>query len=702
MKLVDILGCLSKREVNNKSKILKEEHKNDILNYQSIIQNAVVRTNNICVQTYMLLKYYILEHYHKNIKIPKITKLLVQTIQRVSCITTNKGPKPLTDNKTLYNKILKIKEKISNFKLIDGNGLSQILDSQATQIITSYKNNITNHFLYEYINRFINSYFELNKKRKTNSLLAYDLSLLKNDVRNGTKECHHRYHKWLDMYRYCIVPSKFKTSYTYDIKHTPFKYLKHMLWMNEILELKGFKQFRVLPLRTDIILKYIEIDTKALVQIFKPLKQNDYYSDLTSQRDKIWRFYTYITRKKFKNYIFAYSIVTDGITCSVRYISPEALIKKDDADNKKRVGRKLPKEEKQKKREIKKEKEKKENYIEERELIANEEDVKNGKVFQVKKQTKEEINIKKKKEKYKEFKYIDEVKPNELLNHSNNVVFNDDGKGSLLMMKDKHGDFLNYTKREDLKNTKRLDYQKRIEKEKLKIFYIKGEETSIKNEETKLTDYNSKTVDLEQFIIYCSKKLDINNRISKEYEKSIYRRYKWYGKINRDRRDSKLANRIERTFGKDAIIITGDASVMPCMRHIISTPNKHLKRIIRNKTYQVDEYRTTCVNHKNGINYYKNNLRVRDKEGKKRSIHRVLTYQMENKRLGCINRDKNACYNMEIIYNHYLEYCRGNVQNPRPEIYCRDVKTPKIESSNQRSNRRTTRTIAEPIQVILN
>ena len=41
---------------------------------------------------------------------------------------------------------------------------------------------------------------------------------------------------------------------------------------------------------------------------------------------------------------------------------------------------------------------------------------------------------------------------------------------------------------------------------------------------------------------------------------------------------------------------------------------------------------------------------------------------MENKRIGCVNRDKNSCYNMKKIFDSYL------LTGDRPEKYCRDYK----------------------------
>ena len=54
------------------------------------------------------------------------------------------------------------------------------------------------------------------------------------------------------------------------------------------------------------------------------------------------------------------------------------------------------------------------------------------------------------------------------------------------------------------------------------------------------------------------------------------------------------------------------------------------------------------------------------KEMKK--MHSILTYKLENGRMGCINRDKNSVNNMKIITETYLE------TKERPKIYCRPNK----------------------------
>ena len=69
-----------------------------------------------------------------------------------------------------------------------------------------------------------------------------------------------------------------------------------------------------------------------------------------------------------------------------------------------------------------------------------------------------------------------------------------------------------------------------------------------------------------------------------------------------------------------------------------------------------------CKTHTKNDNIY-----LPDKEGVLRKMHSILTYQMENERLGCINRDKNSVYNMKTIVECFLEF------NKRPEIFCREI-----------------------------
>jgi len=110
------------------------------------------------------------------------------------------------------------------------------------------------------------------------------------------------------------------------------------------------------------------------------------------------------------------------------------------------------------------------------------------------------------------------------------------------------------------------------------------------------------------------------------------------------------------------------------MRGVISTPNKGLKKRIAEdfKVYNIDEYRTSCLNNK--TQEYCENMYLPDKKGKMRKMHSILTYEMENTRKGCINRDKNAVGNMVCITEQYLK------DRTRPYNFRRDVKKEEVKN----------------------
>ena len=131
-----------------------------------------------------------------------------------------------------------------------------------------------------------------------------------------------------------------------------------------------------------------------------------------------------------------------------------------------------------------------------------------------------------------------------------------------------------------------------------------------------------------------------------------------------------MLNQFEREIG---ILVIGDASIGVSMRNYISTPNITLKRKLKERftVLTIDEFRTSCINcytHNKETNHFK----YKDQKNKTRSLHSVLTYKMENNRLGCINRDLNAIKNIKSLYYHYLEYLKGNELEPRPKIFCRE------------------------------
>ena len=239
----------------------------------NILHNAIIRTNSITSKTYFLLRTWILKKYHDNLDIPNITEDTISMCMK-SILKSSPGQKPKGNNLLLLNEF----KTLHNFELEDGTNLSSVLDYYTTTMITSIENNIKLHF-FDYIKRFVNSYFKhLYKDEIENKdfkkQLYKEINLVKNDIINNTLTCNNKYHIWLNENRYKIVPEHFDINYHYDIKITPYKYLKHMIFMCLELEKIERKSFQFFPIQTNTVPKHIQVDTKALVELFIDTKKH--------------------------------------------------------------------------------------------------------------------------------------------------------------------------------------------------------------------------------------------------------------------------------------------------------------------------------------------------------------------------------------------------------------------------------------------
>ena len=609
--------------------------------YKKKIFDCVVRTNKIIIKTYQLLRLWVLSKYRKKKEIPKITRDIIKMCMK-SIVNKSAGQKPKGINLNYYNEFT----NLYSFDLEDGTNLSQILSYNAVTILTAIENNIKCHY-FDYIRRFINSYFkhkyeEEIKNKEFKQELFKELKKVKNDIINDTTECDKKYHKWLNKNRHKIIPKEYKKSYYYDIQVNPQKYLGCMIWMNIELEKINGKMYQFFPLRTDIIPKYVPIDSKSIIELFSKDK-NKYLTDIENKKQKLWKKYFDI-KVKMKNYSFEHTIITDGFSSSIRFIHNSFL----QAENKKKENMRkarqqykgLLKEErvelKKKNEGLKKQKEKQRKKIKEKENKPKDKKPKKDKI------------------EYIEFPYIDEVDKKKL---KGKHIFIDPGKKDLLSIIDDNGIRLHYSNSRRVSETKRLKYQRLIKnyKDKLGI-------SSIENE---LSDYNSKTCNLTKFKKYIKEKNKINNKLFELYEDEKFRKYKWYSFINTKSCEDNMLNLIEKKFGKDIVIVIGDWCVTKQMRHIISTPNIGIKRKLKERfnVYNIDEFRTSCLYHKTEQKC--SNLYLKDKKNELRKMHSILTFKMENTRRGCINRDYNGCLNIKKVFDCFMK------KGERPQRYCR-------------------------------
>jgi len=540
-------------------------------------------------------------------------------------------------------------------------------------MITSITNNIKIHF-FDYVNRFINSYFNsIYKEEITNKVfkkqLFKELRIVKNDILNNTLLCDEKYHTWITENRFKIVPEEYDTSYYYDVCCSPYKYLKHMIFMCLELETLEAKAFQFFPIQTNAIPRHIQIDTKAMVELFVDTKRDEKLMKickfpekdgkvmnatsgnlnncLEDNKEFIWDALWDVKQTR-KRYQFDYTIITDGYATSLRFLHKDYVEEERTKKEKKKQGKRalqgLTAEEKEQRKEDKK--------TQQTELSKL-----------LRKQRKENPpNKKETTEELPEFPYIDEL-PMEALKGKH--IFIDPGKRSLFSMMDDKGQFCSYTNGMRIKETKRLKYQRLLKNHKDKTHITEVEQT--------LNTFNSKSCNLDKFKEYIAKKLEVNEVVVPLYKDLHFRKYKWYAYINKKRSEDNMLNMIEKNYSKDHTIIMGDWSIGKQMRHFISTPNLSLKRKLKErfKVYNIDEFRTSCISYR--TKDLCKNLYLPDKKGEDIKIHSILTYQMENNRKGCINRDKNGCRNIQYVFNYYKK------TGKRPMKYSREYKFERID-----------------------
>jgi hypothetical protein len=612
-------------------------HKDDnAINIFNTIQDAVYRTNYITTKTSLLLRLWCLEKYHNNIDIHIIDENTIRMCMK-SLILPSSGPKPKNNNLLLFNEF----KALHNFELENGKNLSSILDYYAITIFTSIENNIKLHF-FDYVNRFINSYFKYINKDNLNDKefkkqLFKELHSVKSDIINGTLKSDEKYHNWLKEYRYKIVPEQYDKSYHYDVKCHPQKYIKHMIFMNCKLEKIGGKMYQFFPLQSSITPNHIQIDTKAVIELLVDKDKKKYIDNILLYKEILWDKY-FTINPKIKDYQFDNTIITNGYATALRFIHKDYV-----------EGELLKKEKMKQARQNAKNKDTIKTNISAKKT--------NNNVIP----SKEEVII--------NFPYIDEVDKVEL---EGKHIFIDPGKRTLFTMMDDNGKFSSYTNKQRVSETKRLQYQIKLKKYK--------DHLGITGKENELSSYNSKSCNLNDYKAFIDKKISINKDLYKLYQDKKFRQYKWYAFINKKRTEDNMLNKIEKTYGKDSIIIIGDWCIEKQMKNFISTPNIGLKRKLKErfKVYNIDEYRTSCLNYK--TEEYCNNLYLPDKKNKTRKIHSILTYKMENNRLGCINRDKNGCKNIQKVFEYYMK------NNERPENYRRGQTIQKLQTALELSN----------------
>lgn len=294
------------------------------VNQSSILDSAITYCHQLSISVSFFLRLWILEKYHSKENISTITK---ETIQRVfgtlsiKSGNNTKSKKPIAKElNSFYNKNKDLFEKIPAARY------TNIFAYLSGNILTDFENTIKKNF-FKAFNLFINTYFE--KNFKTRKELYSATKLIKNDFIYNTIESNKDYHKFLNKFRDKIFPELKESNHYLQLEKNPQQYLQYLIFINLELEKLGKKTFQIFPVRTGGMPKYIPLDTTILIDLFVTENKQAMKEDIESSK-KLWNELFYLDDLyKGKKWMFDYRILTDGVGCSVQYVTKEERFKKD-------------------------------------------------------------------------------------------------------------------------------------------------------------------------------------------------------------------------------------------------------------------------------------------------------------------------------------------------------------------------------------
>jgi hypothetical protein len=529
------------------------------------INNAVTKCHKIVVHTLMFMKLYLLDYYEKHQTLPVIDTKFINTIMKVVCgEKTEKRGKPASEiTKQEKEKFIAFFEEhylpLTQNEELNYTNLNTVLDYLKLTVLTVYETNIKSHFV-EYVERYVNVMWKkqfltqkikskktLTKKEKETKLrkLGSELRKIKNDILNvETTEykSHSSYHSWINEQKKKIMPVKTKfekQSIYYDIQCHPQDYFPCMIFMMKQIEKQQIKIKNVFPMRNDIIPKHIRLDTTTIVMLLFTKKQGGKGEYTTKGNLKI-----------NENKIWDFFFTTEKQCFQKPNYTFHHMIETDGVSatilfiRNEFVGKHIPN------------------------------------------QTYKEKEI-----------YIDEASDYSGL-QTKKIVAVDMGKSDLIYCvngAEKNADKFRYSQDQRRKETKSKKFSKLILE--LKQEKINGK--TIIEHETELSNYNRKSLNIDEFKAYIQKKNELNHLLMSFYEKYLFRKLKLNGYLNTKRSEQRMILNFQKKFGtpETVIIAFGDWEQRQQMKYKEPTKGKGMRGLFRKcgyKTYLVDEFRSSC------------------------------------------------------------------------------------------------------------
>lgn len=197
--------------------------------------------------------------------------------------------------------------------------------------------------------------------------------------------------------------------------------------------------------------------------------------------------------------------------------------------------------------------------------------------------------------------YLDSLTKKDLIPlKDKKVVGIDPGINNLLMCVDgtnKNTKKLRYTQTQRRRESYTSIYRKIVIKQKNKTYFDDKNVTVL---ETELSNYNKKTLKIDDFKEYIKNKCEFYNTATDFYEKKLFRKMRLNGYIKRKTSEQNFMNRFTEKFGKssDTVICIGDFVQRSHMKYKEPVKGKGFRSMFRKsgyKLYLIDEFRTSCM-----------------------------------------------------------------------------------------------------------
>lgn len=661
------------------------------------LNNYIFKTNTIVTNTCNFINAFVIHEFVTNKSITKITIPYINLVMKTVSKRENTDGRP-SKSKNNFNSFFesKFKKTMTDENYAYDDRLSFVLKYEAMDILTNIEVNITEHYI-DHLYKFVNIYFKLKQKliklkeitnkdtqKKVSEEMFNELNKIKRDlIQNQPNlkklvfESSKQHHEWIKTTKKHIMPQrKFaKNSIHYDVHVKPQDYLGYMIWINRQFEhysteSNTIKLFHAMPLRTSFIPKHITLDTAGLINIFNDKGGNkQMFAHINDNKDEIWSRYFKTNSKNFlkKGYEFSGTIKTDGVSISISFVKQE---------------------------------------------MKNQ----NGKI---KKYTKTETNEIEKKRDNLENKYIEDVENIDKIFENKSYICIDPNAGDLIhgivgnfekykdndvdITIEKHFNYTRNQRRKECKVKKYKQIRNELTSEKIKldpkspiatmIAKMKSIEEKVFNAtilevQNVLSNYNSKTCNLNNFLNYVACKNMIDVIIRDVYRQKIFRKLKINTHINAKKSESKMVTNLKEKIGnpEKVIIIYGDyddkGNHIKGKESIVSKKLRKVLREVGYKVYLINEYNTSalcnicehrteeCLTRISKKPKYKGKNKKEEVWGLRRcsNLNCLATTKKGKKCRRLYNRDDNACMNMIKIVEHIRRYGK------RKANYCRPTK----------------------------